>query len=89
VGRRRVASSVVLRLHGELTSASLAGSPHTPLITTLALFVFFGAASVAFRQPFANKRRRAQAPAQAGEGGRATGEEATDVPVSMTGSSNR
>jgi glucan phosphoethanolaminetransferase (alkaline phosphatase superfamily) len=43
---------VLLRPH-----SSSSGGSHAPLITTLALFVLFGASSVVFRQHFAKKHR--------------------------------
>lgn len=47
-----------------------AGHSHVPLVTTLALFLVFGAGSFAFRQHYANKRKKAeqgQAPVADGE----------------------
>ena len=58
---------VLLRPHGS------SGPPHTPLVTTLALFALFGLGSVLFRQHFVNKRRREEAARPGGRGRRASG----------------
>ncbi len=41
------------------------GPSHSPLVTTVALFVLFGGGSLAFREHFARKLRRAEAMAEA------------------------
>ena len=73
---------MLLRPHAELTSAGLAGNPHTPLVTTLALFAVFGASSVGFRLHFVRKRGRAEAAAPAGEDAPASSPPVSAAPAS-------